>query len=264
MSGVAIGADPEIFLKKGRSFVSAHTLIPGDKRKPHKVKRGAVQVDGTAAEFNIDPAMSAAEFVTNLDTVLKQMRAMIPDEYEFAFEPTARFPKKYFENLPEECKVLGCDPDYSVAGEVNPTPKPVDLLRHGGGHIHVGWTRDQDVKGNPDHFWDCIQVAKNFQHVFGDVQTLWDSDTFRSEVYGNGSFRPKPYGCEIRSFSNAWVKYPKLWPWLWDMSTKIIDDMKHGKEAKKIYYYREQDVRYINNQLKRYDYPQIPVDFMKV
>jgi hypothetical protein len=61
-----IGADPEFFLrdKATGKFVSAHGLIPGTKRQPMKVDKGAVQVDGMALEFNIDP-------VTNLDSSVK-------------------------------------------------------------------------------------------------------------------------------------------------------------------------------------------------
>lgn len=53
-----IGADPEVFVGREGQFFSAHGLVPGNKRRPHKVDRGAVQVDGMALEFNIDPASS--------------------------------------------------------------------------------------------------------------------------------------------------------------------------------------------------------------
>ncbi len=51
-----IGADPEVFLKVGKKNISSHGLINGDKKNPLKVDKGAVQIDGTALEFNIDPA----------------------------------------------------------------------------------------------------------------------------------------------------------------------------------------------------------------
>ena len=56
---ITVGADPELFVKKGRSFQSAYGMIPGTKQKPKKVIKGAVQVDGMALEFNIDRAVGS-------------------------------------------------------------------------------------------------------------------------------------------------------------------------------------------------------------
>ena len=58
MTQILVGCDPEVFVAKGGKFISAHGMIPGTKKAPHKVERGAVQVDGMALEFNIDPAAS--------------------------------------------------------------------------------------------------------------------------------------------------------------------------------------------------------------
>jgi hypothetical protein len=64
---ILIGADPELFVftRSGKP-VSAHDLIPGTKYEPHEVGNGAVQVDGVAAEFNIDPAANEDEFFFNI------------------------------------------------------------------------------------------------------------------------------------------------------------------------------------------------------
>lgn len=70
-----LGADPEIFVGRQGQFFSAHDLIPGNKRRPHPVDKGAVQVDGMALEFNIDPASSYEEFQGNLDHVMAQLGA---------------------------------------------------------------------------------------------------------------------------------------------------------------------------------------------
>ncbi len=48
-----IGADPEIFLRRRGKAFSAHGVIPGTKKEPHNVEKGAVQVDGMAVEFNV-------------------------------------------------------------------------------------------------------------------------------------------------------------------------------------------------------------------
>jgi len=57
MTQILVGCDPEYFVKKNGIFQSAHGLIMGDKKNPQKVRNGAVQVDGMAVEFNIDPAL---------------------------------------------------------------------------------------------------------------------------------------------------------------------------------------------------------------
>lgn len=52
-----VGADPELFVSKAGVILSAFGLVGGTKKVPQKVERGAVQVDGMALEFNIDPAL---------------------------------------------------------------------------------------------------------------------------------------------------------------------------------------------------------------
>ena len=78
MVKITIGADPEIFVtnKDGR-FRSAHGLVPGTKTEPFRVNNGAVQVDGMALEFNIDPVETEDDFVTNITSVMQQMQEMV-------------------------------------------------------------------------------------------------------------------------------------------------------------------------------------------
>ena len=66
-----IGADPEVFVTdKNNQFVSAFNMVPGDKAKPYPVPFGAVQVDGMALEFNIEPASTRQEFIHNITCLL--------------------------------------------------------------------------------------------------------------------------------------------------------------------------------------------------
>src|SRR4051812_24076072 len=109
-----LGADPELFMRNlnGGNFVSAHGLIPGTKHQPHPVPFGAVQIDGTALEFNIDPAASADEFVHNIQAVRNTITSMVPG-YNVVAEPTALYDQEYFDwEVPATAKELGCDPDY--------------------------------------------------------------------------------------------------------------------------------------------------------
>ncbi len=111
---ITIGTDPEFFLIRNGKPVSAHDLLPGSKDIPHELDNGAVQVDGTAVEFNINPAKTAKEFANNVAIVLSQVREMVPPEYSFFFGPTVQYPKVYFKKIPLFARSLGCSPDYNA------------------------------------------------------------------------------------------------------------------------------------------------------
>lgn len=221
-----IGADPEFFCKRNGQHISAHDIVPGTKHKPHKIDRGAVQADGTAIEFNIDPATTSAEFVLNIETVLHGVRGMVPAELEFDYSPSIIYPREYFDKLPKFSKELGCDPDYNAyTGQRNAPPNgdPNNTMRTGAGHIHLGWTTGADPL-DKSHMWDCCHLVKRFDEFFGSFERFWDKDNRRRQMYGApGAFRPKSYGCEYRVLSNAWLKYPKLWPWIFDSAQYIFE-----------------------------------------
>ena len=232
VNNILVGADPEVFVKKagGRFFQSAHDLIPGTKANPHKVNKGAVQVDGMALEFNIDPAATEQEFVDNVNTVMDELTAMVPNHTIF-IEPYARFPKNVIAKQPEEALALGCDPDYNAyTGKRNDPPTIEDLqIRTAAGHVHIGWTQDVDPL-NPDHFDACCMYAKQLDYYCGVGSLLLDHDNTRRQLYGKaGSFRPKSYGMEYRVLSNFWLKDEKLMRWVYTCATKAFDDLVAGK-----------------------------------
>lgn len=200
-----VGCDPEFFVTKDGKPVSAHALIPGDKKTPFKVKGGAVQVDGMALEFNIDPAKNSEEFVARLDMVMKQILAMVPDHAMYD-QPVAEFGFDYIQSQPQEAKVLGCEPDYNAyTGEANPTPNAEMPFRTASGHIHIGWTKNVDPH-DPGHFNACRRLTRMLDRRLGVMSLIWDKDKKRRELYGKaGAFRPKPYGMEYRTLSNAWL-----------------------------------------------------------
>lgn len=204
-----IGADPEFFLRLGGKFVPACGLFPGTKDEPFELDKGAVQVDGLALEFNIHPAESADEFNNNIETVLAQVDEMIKKVHKNmkrVFVPFARFDKADFDNLKDDQKILGCDPDYSgLTGLINPRPEIQDQpFRTAAGHIHIGWTEGQDIT-NPIHFEDCRFVSQYIGDS-GYFDPTENAEYERLNYYGGDySFRPKPYGVEIRFPSNLWL-----------------------------------------------------------
>jgi hypothetical protein len=189
-------------------------IFPGTKKEPYPVDRGAIQVDGVALEFNINAAESENEFFKNINTVFNQMQEMVVavnKDWEIKAIPVAHFKTNTWKHIPEDAKILGCDPDYNYTGMANPNPGEQLLntpLRTGSGHIHIGWTEDEDVQ-DPLHFQDCRFIADKFRSCvgeFGFYQARTHEDYTRLQYYGmNGAFRPKPYGVELRSPSNRWL-----------------------------------------------------------
>lgn len=204
-----IGADPEFFLKDKSTgkFVSAHGIVPGTKRQPLPVEGGAVQVDGMALEFNINPAETYEEFSKNIKVVLKQLREMVDPQLEFAFEPVAHFGKEYIDSQPDVAKELGCEPDYNAwTSQINPKPNADLGFRTASGHVHIGWTNQQDIT-HAEHIEACEMMVKQLDFYLGVPALLWDHDTVRSSMYGApGAYRPKHYGVEYRTLSNVWLK----------------------------------------------------------
>jgi len=214
------GADPELFLKDRTTgqFISAETrdgpLIPGTKARPYAVRNGAVQVDGVAAEFNIDPTDNFEQFFTNITSVVGQMKDMIIRKNPNASlvpTPTARFDKRYFDSLPAHTLELGCEPDFNAykEGQANPRPQTTEPFRTGSGHVHISWLSegnyaDPNYKG---HIADCCLVAQQLDKYLLGLSKSWDDDNIRRTLYGApGSFRPKKYGMEYRPLSNAWLR----------------------------------------------------------
>lgn len=231
MTEFLIGADPELFVRDAsNNLVSAYGMIPGTKAHPYKVEGGAVQVDGMALEFNIDPASTAKQFNENITMVLKQLQEMIPSGYTFDFSPVAHFGKEYIDAQPDEAKELGCDPDFNayLNGAINPKPDASQGFRTASGHIHIGWTLNQDIN-DQDHLDACMMVSKQLDIGVGLASYIWDRDIIRSKMYGQmGTFRPKHYGVEYRTMSNVWVKDEGTRNAVFELAMKSVQMLLEG------------------------------------
>lgn len=222
---ILVGADPELFMRHPDTgdFISADDLdggprIPGTKWEPHKVPFGAVQIDGTALEFNIDPAKTVDEFVHNINAVRATICAMVPG-YNVVAEPVAHFKPDYFNNhVPSHAQELGCNPDYNGwTFDTNPRPDPAgEPFRTASGHVHIGWGEDFDVEDR-DHFLLCCKFARQLDYYLGMHSLMWDKDGTRRSLYGKaGAFRPKSYGLEYRVLSNRWLDDQGLIRWVYN------------------------------------------------
>ena len=225
---ILLGADPEVFMMQAGKYISAHGMVEGSKIDPFPVKDGAVQVDGMALEFNINPADSEATFVANIDSVMAQLKDMVPD-YEVVATPVAHFGSEYIQSQPIEARELGCDPDYNAYTERENSPPNEELpFRTGAGHVHIGWTEGKNVH-DPIHFKSCIRIIKQLDFYLGLVSLMYDDETERRAMYGAaGAFRPKPYGVEYRTLSNAWLASPELTGWVWRASQAAVESVMAG------------------------------------
>jgi hypothetical protein len=226
---VLVGADPEVFVRNAEGrFRSAYGLIPGTKKDPHPVENGAVQVDGMALEFNIDAADTREKFVHNIGSVLGQMAAMVPG-YEIAIVPTARFHWRHMRAQPKEALELGCEPDFDAYAEKeNRRPNGNVMFRTAAGHAHIGFTEGADPR-SPEHMQRCITLIKVLDAFLGIPSLEWDKDFERRMLYGKaGAFRPKSYGVEYRTLSNAWLKHPELVGYVFDQVQAAVEFLKNG------------------------------------
>lgn len=206
-----IGCDPEFFLMDTKSnlFVSAHDKVPGTKKAPHKLKYGAVQRDGLSVEINILPASTAEEFSHNVVETLREVRKMIPKQYTFMYQPSVHFQRKVWDLIPDEVKELGCDPDFSIdTGAIRDAPiRPENrqTMCTGSGHIHLGWTSNADTVEDVDHLEDCRLIARSFEFLYGQSRQYFESTFEDRNIMYSRIYRPKSYGVEQRSPSNAWL-----------------------------------------------------------
>jgi hypothetical protein len=224
-----IGCDPELFVKEIEgNYVSAHDLIPGTKEEPYRVESGYIQVDGTALEFNIDPASSYLDFVGNINDVLFNLHDRIEggpfSDLFISYDPSATFDPDYFDHLPDHAKLLGCMPDFNAyTGEENTPPTTTEPFRTAGGHIHLGWGDYFDVN-DPEHFRLCRDVTKQMDAMLFNASKVWDKDNKRRNLYGErGAFRPKMYGVEYRPLSCRWVENDETIRFVYEQSMMALD-----------------------------------------
>lgn len=236
---ILIGADPELFAVTNiGDTVSLHDVLPGTKHAPLKVPKGAIQVDGIAGEFNIDPARNQREFLGNIQHVQNLMAILLkarkPD-LKLVAKPTAWLTKEYMNSLPPTALILGCEPDFNAyTGDVQEKPDDTNLFRTGAGHVHIGWTADADPMSK-SHFEMCRDLTKELDFVLFPQSKIWDNDSRRMDLYGKpGSFRPKPYGAEYRVLSNAWLNNLSTQKFVYDacraVSEQFFKGMTHSKK----------------------------------
>lgn len=232
--GFLLGADPELFVFRGDTPVSAHDLIPGTKAKPFAVPGGAIQVDGTAAEFNINPASTFEEFNDNMTQVIGALDDYLPSDCHLRNIPVVVWDEEYFDTLPWTAKELGCMPDFDGwTGRKNKKPKlkSKPTLRTAAGHVHIGFTEKASLQ-NVDHIRNCQRMIQLMDWHVGSWSCDVDTDTTRRLLYGKaGACRYKNYGVEYRTLSNFWIFDEELRYEVWSRTASACWDFVAGVSA---------------------------------
>lgn len=201
-----LGADPELFLKRGPKFISAIGKIGGTKQDPRRLLGGfCLQEDNVAVEYNIPPCKSPDEFLWSHQLMLKEIEdiASVYD-CESALVSSANFDAD--ELADPLAQVFGCDPDYNAWDlEPNAAPQCDDKsLRSAGGHIHIGMDASASTK-------DKLDLVRCLDMILGVPLAWMDPESKRRALYGKaGACRMKEYGVEYRTPSNVWLRDPEL------------------------------------------------------
>jgi hypothetical protein len=210
---VLIGSDPELFVGKDNTVLTAIGLIGGTKSEPLPVKFGALQEDNVLLEYNIDPADSLEGFAHNIKAVLEQGREALAKHGLDVIRGISSYtyPEDVLYSAGEQAFVFGCDPDKNAwTNEYNVFPYDVDpLFRTAGGHLHIGYSHLGDVKRVTNR-----GIVKMCDFLLGIPSVILDKDEDRRKLYGgSGSMRDKPYGVEYRTLSNFWLFSDELIQW---------------------------------------------------
>ena len=222
------GSDPELFVVDENGEGVCPTFLEGTKDNPEPVKCGALQRDGMAAEFNIEPAESYKEWEINTLTVLDELKRRLPRGHSLMAAPSMTFSEKVWDNVPDDAKELGCSPDYNAwtnTMNMPPDGEAIPRMRTAAGHIHFGWTEGADLS-DEDHIQACCDLVKQLDWYLGAPPIEIDRDNTRRKLYGKaGAMRFKDYGTEYRVLSNFWVMEPRYRRWVWDRMQTALSQM---------------------------------------
>lgn len=204
-----VGCDPEfaLYSEAEKRYVPAIGLIPGTKENPFELEKGSCQVDGTVLEIGIDPAKTQKDFVTNIRTVLLQVRDILPPDITIKCGTYIRYEKDILKDIPASAFISGCDKQYSLL-----TGSDINTVRlqevHSsasrdfvtlGGHVHIGFCEGEDIT-DKYHLLDCYAIMMEFTRRF----RITRPNAYRVET--SNIARIKPYGIEVRSPDSTWLR----------------------------------------------------------
>jgi hypothetical protein len=235
-----VGTDLEVFLRDNLTGqpVPVCGLVGGTKEEPRRVLNSygfAVQEDNVMLEFNIPAAPAKRDFVTSLDRMMRFIQKEISDHgLHVDVAPSMLFQPEQL--LSPQAMQIGCEPDFNAYRKVERkiTVEEMGNMRCAGGHVHVSFFEDA-TEDNPDGYPDdearlLLVRAMDLHH--GLASLFFDTDMQRRRLYGKaGMYRPKSYGIEYRSLSNAWLRSKELSGWVFDAVGEAIAFVNRGGET---------------------------------
>jgi len=250
------GADPELMVVNPEgTLTSAIPLIKGTKKKPQKVKGGAVQRDNVMAEFNVEPSNTSDEFEHNIRVVMGSLAKIVRPNI-LAIRAYAEFPEEALDH--PEARVFGCDPDFCawpnrdgiLSMNTIPSHKALEPFRSAGGHFHLGYKKATKEMLCDD--FGKIEVVKMLDIFQGIPSVILDPDQSapaRRELYGTaGAHRPKEYGVEYRALGNFWLRSPELVHLMYELADRAVELTLNGEGQKIIEQVGQKNVQDIINK----------------
>lgn len=262
MLQLKIGTDTELFLRdfETRKPVPVCGLLGGTKRKPRllpELGEGfAVQEDNVMVEFNLPPASSRGEFISNTSKMMEYLTEYFrPKGLELVCAASMRFDPADLNT--KQAQTFGCEPDFDAwnlsENDVDRSDPSLETLRTAGGHIHVSYSCD----GNAPTPESRLLLVKAMDVFLGAPSLYADTDKDRRKLYGkSGAFRPKSYGIEYRALSNFWIGSPEYVKWMWDSVGLAVNAASWTSAEADFEIDRELICNTINNQA------QFPIDLI--
>lgn len=229
---LTLGADPEIFVKKGSKISHCIGKLGGTKEEPIKVSGGALQEDNVLFEFNIDPCSKYEDFSSRITNVIIQGLTVLGPDFSLSNKSSHIYTDSELAEFPESAFVFGCDPDYNaLTGKMNPRPKAERGLRTAGGHVHFGVKDLLLSEGTVMDEGVQRELIVLSDYYLGLPSLLLDGDDMRRQLYGQaGAMRFKEYGAEYRTLSNFWIHEESNKRWVWDQAQKVVANLKNLRE----------------------------------
>lgn len=257
ISNALVGSDIEVFVKNTVTgkIISAEGLIGGTKKEPLKLdRRGcALQEDNVMAEFNVNATNNPQDMYEDIVYVLNTLTSRLPEGFDIEIAASAIIPEEFLQT--PQAQEIGCDPDFNAwmgCANIPPAIESLNGLRTCGGHIHIGY--DNPTKTT------SIALIKALDLFLTLPSILKDTDSRRREVYGKaGAYRIKPYGVELRTLSNFWIKDLESVKFVFNAVAKAINFVNEGRllsintSQRIVYAINMQDKEAANDLIKEFD-----------
>jgi len=233
----AVGTDAEFFLKNASDEpVSSVGIIGGEKDDPILCEGGGYLEDCVAVEINPVPATlseGATVFADNIVKCMDAVEAIItPLDLSIDIAPARLFEADDLGS--PQARESGCSKSYCAWRRVK-VPR-IDITdthhRFASGDLHLSWKQS---KKRTERINERINVARYVDILMMCGQTIAEPEhTERDNYYGiSGRHRPTPYGVEVKSPSNFWLRSREEMEWAFGVCSQALKAVTSHDQYKK-------------------------------